>query len=385
MVYLDNAASSWPKPPGVPTAIADWVANNGANPGRASHTMARSAERMIMDARTEMAHFLGLVDPHRVIFLQSITEALNLALQGLLQSGDHVVGAGFEHNSVRRPLERMRSRGVSVDYVSCHPDDWILRVLAACTAKTRLVVATHGSNVHGEVLPVEELAAALQGIRDRNGNPLLLVDAAQTAGLVPLSLHAGHIDLLAFSGHKALYGPQGTGGLCIASEISLEPLLLGGAGADSLSASAPQFGPERYEAGTRNTPGIAGLLADLRFVKQQTPAALLAHGAALTARLIEELRNIPAINVVDAARASPRLPVVSFQLNGYQPAELAHFLDEHYDIAVRAGLHCSPHAHRQLGTVQRNGTVRVSIGCFNTPHDIDCLLGALRELASDRK
>lgn len=379
-IYFDNAATSWPKPPSVPAAMARFLQEQGANPGRSGHAPSIEAGRVVYEARERVARLLGHDDPLSVVFTKNATEALNLALLGLLEPGDHVVTSVMEHNSVLRPLRFLETRGVGVTRLACagdgalDPDD----VARSITAKTRLVVVSHASNVVGTLAPIEELGRLVEA-----RGPLFCVDAAQTAGACAVDLRAMRVDLLAFTGHKSLYGPQGTGGLCVGSRARgrLRPLLHGGTGSASDSDVHPDFLPDCLEAGTLNAVGLAGLEAGLAFVETQGVARIRAHETALVAQLLDGLRQLPAVRVLGAGDARRQTAVVSFNLDGWSCAEVATALEERAAICCRAGLHCAPLAHRQLGTFP-DGAVRFSLGFFNTEEEIVIAIDALRELAA---
>jgi cysteine desulfurase/selenocysteine lyase len=383
MIYFDNAATSWPKPDAVPEAMVRFLRDEGANPGRAGHALSIAAGRVVFTARERVARLLGHDDPLSVILTKNATEALNLALLGLLDPGDHVVTSTMEHNSVLRPLRFLEERGVAVTRLATGADGTLAPedVARALGARTRLIVLSHASNVVGTLCPIAEigrLAAAHE--------VLFCVDAAQTAGAYPLDMAAAHVDLLAFTGHKSLYGPQGTGGLCVGARARdrLRPLLRGGTGSDSASDVHPDFLPDRLEAGTLNGVGLAGLAAGLALVAERGVAAIRAHEVALTARLLAGLREIPGVRVYGPGDPARQTAVVSITVSGWSSSEVAQALEERAGICCRAGLHCAPLAHRQLGTFPA-GTVRFSLGQFNTAAEIDTAVAALRELAASPK
>lgn len=359
--------------------MADCLLHYGANPGRGSHEMALRAGRVLLEARKALAELFHVSNPNDIILTMNTTHALNIAIQGLLRPGDHVVTTTVEHNSIRRPLEAMRRlRGVEVTYVRADEAGRVdMRALEeAIRPNTRLVAVTHSSNLLGTVLPVGEI-----GTITRRRGVRLLVDAAQTAGVLDIDVQAMNIDLLAFPGHKGLMGPQGTGGLYIHPDLELEPLLYGGTGSRSESPEQPAARPDRYEAGTPNTVGVAGLAAGVRFVQEQTVRAIREKEDALTRRLMEGLRSVPGVRLLGPGPEEERTAIVSFLLDGYDPAELAFLLDQHFGIAVRAGFHCTPLAHECAGTLG-TGAVRASPGYFNTEADIDALIDAVKELAA---
>jgi cysteine desulfurase family protein len=384
MIYLDNAATSWPKPPGVAEAVAGCISEAGANPGRAGHRLANDAARLVYDARAAVSELLGAPDPLRVILGPNVTWALNLALRGLLRPGDQVITSSMEHNAVMRPLRALEAEGVGVCVVPCGPDGRLdpQRVADAITARTTLVAMTHASNVVGTLLPVAEVA----GTARQHGIPLLL-DTAQTAGAVPIDMAALGVDLLAFTGHKSLLGPMGSGGLILGEGFDhswLEPLVRGGTGSRSEEQVQPDFLPDKYEAGTMNVPGLAGLAAGIRWVQERGVAAIQAQERALTQRLIDGLRAIDGVTVFGTHDATRQTGVVSCTIDGADVGMVGLRLDDDYGILCRVGLHCAPLAHRTIGTFPE-GTIRLSPGATTTPEEIDAAIGAIAEMAKEQR
>ncbi|MDR6225378.1 aminotransferase class V-fold PLP-dependent enzyme [Desmospora profundinema] len=375
MIYLDNAASSWPKPPEVAEAMAECVNRFGANPGRGGHRLARQATEVVEETRQSLAGFFGIRDASHLFFVPSATYALNQAIQGTLRPGDHVVSSAWEHNAVARPLEALRQAGViEVTWLPPHASlegsrAWQEAILPS----TRLLVATHASNVNGAIHPIEAIG---QLARSR-GIPLL-VDVAQTAGILPIDVEAMGITMLAFPGHKGLMGPQGIGGLYVNPDHRLHPLIHGGTGNRSEELNPLQERPWSFEPGTLNTPGIAGLQAGIRFVEETGVENIHRREREWMDRLIEGLRGISGIRLFCADGES--LPLLSFSVDGIDAQEVAVILDQHYDIAVRSGYHCAAMAHRSLKTENEGGTVRVSPGFFNTENDVDSLVKAVTEV-----
>ncbi len=375
-VYLDNAATTYPKPESVLVAMDRFSREVGGNPGRSGHHRSLAAGRAVLRARDALAVLLGASDPSRVIFTKNATEALNLAIKGRLGTGGHAVVSCLEHNSVWRPLEGLASHGVSYSIVPCAGDGCVDAAAAreAITPDTRMLIFMHASNVLGTLLPVADLAA----VAHERGIPLL-VDAAQTAGCYPIDVEEMGIDLLAFTGHKELFGPQGTGGLYIAPGLELAPLLEGGTGSNSRDPHQPEFLPDRFEAGTPNGVGLAGLHAGVEFILAEGMDRIRAHARELTGRLMEGLRSLPHVTLYGTADAAGRVGIVSFNVEGFDSSEVASLLDERYNICVRSGLHCAPLAHRALGTLER-GTIRASVSYLTTADDVDYLLASLRNL-----
>lgn len=379
MIYLDNAATSFPKAPGVAEAMVRTLTEAGGNPGRSGHALAVAAQGVVNDTRRQLAALLGAPDPSRVVFTASATEALNLALFGLLQSGDRVVTTSLEHNAIVRPLVALSGRGVTVERVAGASDgtidlDDLARALRA--HPTRLVAMTHASNVAGTILPAREVAR----LAHEHG-ALFLLDAAQTAGALPIAVRELGVDLLALPGHKGLLGPPGTGALYVAAGVALTPLRYGGTGIRSEDERMPEELPEGLEAGTLNTVGLAGLGAALRFLSERGVAAVRGHEVALTERLLAGLRGISGLQIYGVGDPARQVATVSISLRGWEPVDLAAVLDSSFGIAVRAGLHCAPAAHRVLGTFP-SGTVRISAGCFTTEADIDQAVAALEQLTA---
>jgi cysteine desulfurase family protein len=356
----------------------DAVMRASGNPGRSGHTLALAAERYIEQARFLAAEFFNCPSPRTLSFASNATAAINLALKGCLKSGDHAITGTLSHNAVSRPLESLTADGIAVTKIPSSPvsgarvDD----VRRAMTAKTKLVVLTHVSNVSGAENPVAETGALC-----REQGALFLVDAAQSAGCKPIDVQAMNIDMLAFPGHKSLFGPQGTGGLYVREGIMLEPLVFGGTGIRSEELSMPRETPCRYESGTHNTAGIAALAEGVRLVRDAGVENSEAHEAALANALIEGLSAIGGVRLFGPPAGEKRSGVVSFTLDATGPQQAAAALDSAFGIAVRSGLHCAPDAHRALGTFATGGTVRASCGFFNTLDDIGALIAAIREIA----
>jgi len=374
LIYLDQAATSFPKPKEVREAVAgsfQWA----VNPGRGSHRLVQQAEAQVMHARKLVAKLFSIRNPERILFFLNATQAINQAIKGWVRPGDHVVASGMEHNAVRRPLLFLARQGVQVTFLQ--GDRWgvptATEVVNALRPHTRLVVINHASNVTGAAADVGEIGRRLKAA----GVPLL-VDAAQSAGVLPVDVEAMGIDMLAFAGHKGLYGPPGVGGLYVREGIDLTPLVHGGTGMASAEPDQPLVWPDRYESGTLNVPGLAGLAAGVEFVLGQGVEAIARHERELLAHLQRELAKIPGITLFTPAEHT-RVGVLSFLVEGYDSEEVAILLAEHFNIAVRGGLHCAPLAHERLGTLA-TGTVRVSVGLFNNHAEIEQLLAAVREL-----
>ena len=376
-LFLDNAATSFPKPDSVYRAMDAAMREVGVAPGRGGYRQSLQAARIVFETRSALAGFFGVSDSSRLIFTHSATESLNIAVCGLLKPGDHVVSSSVEHNALLRPLHLVAGRGVEVTFVQADRDGVVSEraVAGALRPNTRLVALAHSSNVTGAVQPIGEIAKTA-----RDGGALFLLDAAQSAGYFALDAEAMGIDLLAAPGHKGLFGPPGTGILALAAGIRLEPLLVGGTGGNASSPEQPEQMPERFESGTTNTPAIAGLKAGLDFLLETGLEAVRAKGKLLVDQLLQGLRAIPGV-IVYGPMQGERGSAVSFNVEGHDPATLGYLLDTRYDISVRAGLHCAPDVHRTIGTYPA-GTVRVSPGFFTSEEEIDRFLRALDELRS---
>jgi len=375
-VYLDNAATSWPKPEAVYWAVDRFMREVGATPGRGGHRREEEAQRIADQTREALARLVHAPDPQGVAFTLNATQAINMALKGLLHPGDHVVTSSIEHNALWRPLKALERRGVQVTAITCAPNGALdpADVEAALRPNTRLVATLHASNVLGTILPIAEIGqiAHRHGIR-------FLVDAAQTAGAYPIDMEAMRVDLLAFAGHKGLYGPHGTGGLVVRPGVALETWVEGGSGVESASETMPEALPARLEAGTQNAAGIAGLLEGVRFVLEQSVERIRAHEMEIAALLIEGLREIPGVTVLGPDALTRRTAVVSVTVEGYAPDQLATVLDQAFDVATRGGLHCAPQAHRTAGTLEC-GALRFSPGYFTTADEARHAVDALREI-----
>jgi len=380
LIYLDNAATSWPKPPEVTRAMARFLEEVGASPGRSAHRLSIASGRIVAEAREEIARLLGCPDPLRVVFCAHATEALNLALRGILHPGDHVVTSSMEHNSVMRPLRALAREGVELTCVACASDGTLdpAALELALRPNTIMIVLNHASNVCGTILPV----AAAGRIARRRG-VLLLVDAAASAGALPIDMEREDIDLLAFTGHKYLQGPTGTGGLVLGPRVDparLRPLTLGGTGSNSESEEQPAFLPDVFESGTLNAVGLAGLLAGLEWLSHRGLAVLAETRRRLVQQLIDGLRAIPGVTVYGTHDAARQTSPVSFAIEGVAPSEIGLRLDEEFGVLSRVGLHCAPAAHRTLGTFPR-GTVRFAPGPVTTGEEISHALEAVARIA----
>lgn len=380
VIYLDNAASSWPKPDETWQAMEHFMRSVGANPGRSGHRLSIEAGRILIEAREALAELFGIDNPLRIVFTRNATESLNLAIYGLLQPGDHCITTSMEHNSVMRPLRALEKKGVELTVVPCslkgELDPW--EIEKAIKKNTRLIVTTHASNVVGTLMPISEVGE----IAHAHGIPFC-IDAAQTAGALPIDCKKMRIDLLAFTGHKSLYGPQGTGGLYIREgfEKGLAPLMQGGTGSRSEFQEQPDFMPDKYESGTPNTVGVAGLGAGARFCLAQGVAHIRAKEEGLTHMLIEGLGSIPGVLVCGCGDAKKQVAICSFTIRDLSPSEITMELDEEFGIMSRPGLHCAPLAHQAIATFPQ-GTVRLSAGYFTTEEEIAVAIEAVEKIAA---
>ncbi len=379
-IYLDNAATSFPKPAAVYEAVDHAQRHLGAAEGRSATRTAMQVHGEIERCRQRVARLLGAESPQRVIFTFNATDSLNLALHGLLRPGDHVVTSSIEHNSVLRPLRHLAERGVNVTYVAADGDGRVSpdAIKRALQKGTRLVALIHASNVSGTIQPIDRV-----GEIARSTGALFLVDAAQTAGHLPINLSQLPIDLLACAGHKGLLGPLGTGVLYVRPGVEehLQSLRQGGTGTTSDDDHQPDRLPEKYEAGNHNVPGLIGLEAALAWLEKGGVTEVHRHEQGLTARLLEGLAGLPRLRVYGPKSLQDRVAVVSISVEGIDPQELAAVLDESFGIETRAGLHCAPGAHRCLGTFVAGGTLRLSPGALTTDNEIDAAVLAVRELA----
>ena len=380
-IYFDNAATSWPKPEAVYRAVDDYHRRLGAPAGRGTYAEAAETERMVLSCRKKVAQLIGASDPSRIVFTQNGTDSLNLALHGLLRPGDHVVTSVCEHNSVLRPLRFLAEhRDVTTTYIGCDGQGYVdpEDIRRAITSQTRLIALIHASNVTGAIQPVE----AVGQIAAERGIPLL-VDAAQSLGQLPIDVNRIRCQLLAAPGHKGLLSPLGTGVLYFAPDVeqSLLPLRQGGTGTRSDEDRQPESLPDKYESGNLNVPGIVGLEAGISHVLEMGLNPIQQEAQTQSERLLRGLSELKGVQLYGPETTERRVGVVSLNVAGFDPQELAALLDAQWSIQTRAGIHCAPRMHAALGTLPR-GTLRLSIGHLTTPEEIDAVLAALAELAS---
>lgn len=379
MIYLDNAATTFPKPKQVYDAVLDCMENYGANPGRAGHKLAMRAGREIYDCRESIAKLLNISNPMNIVFTHNATDSLNLAIKGVVKSGDHIITTSIEHNSVIRPIKSLEEKGIENTIVECDEYGQLNTedIKKAIKSNTKLIVTTHASNVCGTLVDIE----AVGNIAKEN-NILYLVDASQTLGVYDVDVQKINVDMVAAPGHKCLLGPQGTGILYIREGLALDILKEGGTGSNSEELFQPNIMPDRYESGTHNTPGIAGLNAGVNFVIETGIDKIRNHEEELCSYMLERLPEVPNIKIYGPLDSKKRAAVVSINIGNIDSGEVTFMLDDVYGIATRSGIHCSPLAHETLGTLIQ-GTVRFSFGYFNTKEEIDKSIEALKEIEKE--
>ena len=389
MIYLDNAATSFPKPAVVHDFMRDFYRENGVNPGRTGCDLAICAEEMIHGTRRELSAFFNasLVregkskDPNRMVFTLNATMSLNLVVNGLVRTGDHIVTTVLEHNSVIRPVNHKVRDGAQATFVRPDGEGYLdpADIRRAIRPNTKVVIVNHGSNVTGVVQDLQAIGAVC-----REAGVPLAIDAAQTAGVVPLDMHACHVSFLAFTGHKGLFGPTGTGGLCVADDAEIESSIYGGTGVRSASPLHLTEYPYRLEAGTLNLAGIAGLRAGLEWIEERGVDAIRRHELNLMAELQAGLEAIDGVTLIGTRNLERRVATLSFTVAGYDPSDVGTILDVDYGILTRTGLQCAPLIHEHHGTTPR-GTVRASIGPFNTSAHMRAMVEAVAAIAADRR
>ncbi|MGB4224255.1 MAG: aminotransferase class V-fold PLP-dependent enzyme [Syntrophorhabdus sp.] len=378
LIYLDNAATTFPKPASVLNRMVEIYLQMGVSPGRGSYDMAVEAEEMVTNTRQKLAHFFGAPDPDRVIFTNNATDALNILLQGMLKPGDHVVSTRLEHNSVLRPLNHLHMKGIiEYDLVPFDANGFVDPgdILRSIRTNTKLVIMCHASNVLGTIQPVQEVGR----LCSERGVPLF-IDAAQTAGLIPINMKSWFLAGVAFTGHKSMLGPTGIGGLILNQEVEIEPTHFGGTGVDSKSlVHTPSF-PHRLEAGTLNLLGIIGISESLAFLLHEGIEAIHRREMDLLHRLHDGFSHFKTINIYGPKNLSDHVGLITVNVEGMSPEDVGSILDADFGIAVREGLHCAPLVHESLGTSPKGG-VRFSLGPFTTEEDIDATLAAMATIA----
>lgn len=376
MIYLDNGATSYPKPEGMLLEMVECMRDYCGNPGRSGHRMSIRTGEKVYKARNELGKMFNIRDCSRIIFTCNATEALNLGIKGVLKTGDHVITSAMEHNSVLRPLKTMENEGVETTIVKCFADGTLNeeRLQREIRDNTRLIVVTHASNVTGTIMPIREI-----GEIARQRNILFMVDAAQSAGSIPIDVNDMNISLLATPGHKGLLGPMGTGFLYVRENVVLKPLKEGGTGTKSRELDQPLDFPEGYEAGTINSPGIIGLGYSVKYVSKMGIDSIRAHEEKLIAALDEGLRNMKGVTVYGPVDPKKKTGIVTFNVRKMGCEEVCDTLNSKYGIASRGGFHCAALAHKTIGTYE-TGAVRLSVGPFNTRRDINMAVEAVYQL-----
>ncbi len=378
IIYLDNAATSFPKPEEVYLAIEKIMRTQGSNPGRSGHKGAIEAGRVIFEARENISKLIENEDPLRIVFTLNATEALNTAIKGLLKKGDHVVTTSMEHNSMLRPIKALENIGVSNTIVQCSEYGELdpKKIEKALRKNTKLIAVTHASNVTGTIMPINEI-----GTIAKKTGVCFLVDAAQTAGSYDVKVKENNIELLALAGHKGLLGPQGTGVLYIAEGVEVTQLKEGGTGSRSEDLFQPKFMPDKYESGTPNTLGIAGLSKGVEYILNKGIKNIRDYEESLAEHFILELEKNKEVKIYGLRKRGKHSAVVSINIGDEDSAEISYILDKVYNIATRAGLHCAPLAHKTIGTFEQ-GTVRFSFGIFNTHEEVEKVVRAIKEITS---
>ena len=382
-IYLDNASTSFPKAPTVATAMSDYITNRGININRGSYALAYDVEDIIYTTRQRLKTLFNGHDPSHVIFTQNVTMSLNMVIKGLLKAGDHVLVSSMEHNAVMRPLTQLLDKGITFDTIPCDSTGSIQMdsIEPLIRPNTVALIINHASNVCGTIQPLASIGPICKA-----HNLQYIVDAAQTAGVIPIDVKACHIDALCFTGHKGLLGPQGIGGIILTKEMAhtLTPLIAGGTGSFSHLETMPTHMPDAFESGTLNLPGIIGLNESLSYIESQGMENIHNHELALTQAFLEGLQSIDGINIVGKQNIQDRTAVVSITIDSMDPASIAYELESTYHIMTRVGLHCAPRAHQTLGTYPE-GTVRFSFGYANTLEDVEAALSALNTIVKNYK
>jgi len=376
-IYMDNAATTFPKPESVYVATDNFSRFQGGSPGRGTHRQTIQAGTVLLDTREALARLFNITDSTRIAFTPNVTESLNLGLKGWLQPGDHVITTSMEHNAVARPVYAMTRQGLEWTSVKCDPRGMLdpQDIERAIQTNTRMICILHASNLSGTIMPIAEVGAIA-----RDHGIVFMVDTAQTAGVLELDVETQHIDILAFTGHKGLMGPQGTGGIYIRPGLLLKPLKEGGTGSLSESLEQPECMPDRFESGTPNTPGIAGLGAGIDFILSTGRSQVREHEKHLTGMLLQALQEIRGVEVYGPQNLEQRVAVVAFNIDDVDCGQVSLRLEYEHGIITRSGLHCSPLAHQTLGSLER-GACRLSPGYFTTESEILTVIKAIDDIA----
>lgn len=369
MIYFDNSATSNPKPERVINAITNTLRNYNANPGRSGHKKAKKIAETIIETRQNLGKLFNIDDFFQIVLTKNGTEALNYAILGILNENDHVITTYLEHNSVLRPLKKLeKQNNIKIDYIIPNRNGFIIpgTIEKAIKKDTKLIIVNHVSNVIGTIQNIKKI-----GIIAKKHNVIFMVDASQSAGVIDIDVDDMNIDVLVSAGHKGLFGPQGTGFLYVNKKIKIENILSGGTGSNSFSVSQPTEMPDMLEAGTLNTPGIAGLNEGVKYILEIGIENIRRKEDELTKYMLEKLSNIDGVEIYGSMNIEERMPVISFNYMEYDPSEVSYILDKEFDIATRPGIHCAPLAHKYLKTIDKGGTVRVSLNQFNNIDEID--------------
>lgn len=377
-VYLDNGATSFPKPNSVAEAMTNYIVNVGGNVNRGSYDSSFNAENIVYETRELLCELFNFSKPENVIFTSNITHSLNVILKGFLKAGDHVITSSMEHNAVLRPLNALQSKGIEHSVVPCNSLGQLNSsdLHKYLKPNTKAVVMTHSSNVCGTIMPFEEIGQFCKA-----NNICFIADTAQTAGSIPIDMEKMNIDVLCFTGHKGLLGPQGIGGFLIKDELAklTTPLIEGGTGSFSEYEIQPDYMPDKFEGGTPNIPGIFGLNAALKYLKEKGLSSIKDHEMKLTKLFLDNIKDIKEIKVLGLPSAENRTSVVSIDFHKGDNGQISHMLFKNHGISVRCGLHCAPSAHKTLGSFP-NGTVRFAFGSFNTEDDVLYAVNAIKEV-----
>ena len=376
MIYLDNAATTYPKPQKVYDSMMDCMKNYCANPGRSGHKLAMKSAREIYDTRENIAKLFNIENPMNIIFTSNATDSLNIAIKGVVNEGDHIITTSMEHNSVIRPIKSLEKYGIENTIVDCDKEGFlnIENIKNAIKPNTKLIVTKHASNVCGTLIDIKSV-----GEIAKENNILYLVDASQTAGVYEIDVKSINVDMIAAPGHKCLFGPQGTGILYIREGLNINISKEGGTGSKSEDLFQPDILPDKYESGTHNTPGIVGLNEGVKFILETGIENIREYEEQLCEYMLNKLKEVPNIIIYGPSDSTQRAAVISINIDKMDSGELTFLLDSEYDIATRSGIHCSPLAHKTLGTLEQ-GAVRFSLSYFNTKDDIDKAIDALKDI-----
>lgn len=377
MIYFDNAATSFPKPPTVALAVYDAI-NNLGSPSRGSHSLSLEASRVVYTAREKISKLFNLNNPLNVAFTSNATESLNIAINGSFNPGDHIITTVMEHNSVLRPIYALKNKGIEISIINCDEKSLLNydEIKSALKSNTKAIICTHGSNLTGNLNDINKIGEICKAHK-----LLFILDASQTAGIFDINMESSNIDILCFTGHKSLYGPQGTGGICKKDNIHIRPFKTGGSGSISYSETHPTNMPDILEAGTVNSHSIAGLLAGIEFIEHTGIKNIRDHELNLMWQFYNGIKNIPKIKIYGNFHTSLKAPIVSLNLGNYDSATISEELCNTYNIATRAGAHCAPLMHKALGT-KKQGAIRFSFSYFNKSEEIDFAINALNKLAN---